>query len=72
MPIGLYERVFPMDIVPSFLLRALAMGDLEHAQALGVLELDEEDVALLSFVCPSKSDYGILLRDLLTTIEKEG
>ena len=72
VPIGVYERVFPMDILPSFLLRALAMGDIEQAQALGVLELDEEDVALLSFVCPSKSDYGIKLRDVLTTIEKEG
>ncbi len=72
VPIGLYEQVFPLDILPSFLLRALAMGDLEQAQALGALELDEEDVALLSFVCPSKSDYGVQLRDVLTTIEKEG
>lgn len=72
VPIGVYEKVFPMDILPSFLLRALAMGDLEQAQALGALELDEEDVALLSFVCPSKSDYGLQLRDVLTTIEKEG
>ncbi len=72
VPIGVYERVFPLDILPSFLLRALAMGDLEQAQALGALELDEEDVAVLSFVCPSKSDFGLQLRDVLTTIEKEG
>lgn len=72
VPIGVYERVFPMDIMPSFLLRALAMGDLEQAEALGALELDEEDLALLSFVCPSKSDFGVHLRDVLTTIEKEG
>ncbi len=72
VPIGVFERVFPLDIMPSFLVRALAMGDLEQAQALGALELDEEDLALLSFVCPSKSDFGVHLRAVLTTIEKEG
>ena len=72
VPIGVYERVFPIDILPSFLLRALAMGDLEQAEALGALELDEEDLALLTFVCPSKSDHGQNLRDVLTIIEKEG
>ncbi len=72
VPIGAYERVFPMDILPTFLLRALLVGDIERAEKLGVLELDEEDVALCSFVCPGKSDYGRHLRDLLTTIEKDG
>ncbi len=72
VPIGVYERVFPLDILPSALLRALAMGDLEHAEALGALELDEEDLALLTFVCPSKSEHGQNLRDVLTLIEKEG
>ncbi len=72
VPIGVYERVFPIDILPSFLLRALAVGDCEHAEALGALELDEEDLALLTFVCPSKSEHGQKLRDVLTTIEKEG
>ncbi|MCP5068604.1 MAG: NADH:ubiquinone reductase (Na(+)-transporting) subunit A, partial [bacterium] len=72
VPIGLYEKVFPLDILPSFLLRALAMGDVEQAEALGALELDEEDLALLTFVCPSKSEHGQKLRDVLTLIEKEG
>ncbi len=72
VPIGVYERVFPMDILPSFLLRALAMGDLEQAEALGALELAEEDLSLLTFVCPSKAEYGPRLREVLTTIEKEG
>lgn len=72
VPLGNYERVFPMDILASFMLRALLVGDLERAEQLGVLELDEEDVALCSFVCPGKSDYGQHLRDLLTTIEKDG
>lgn len=72
VPVGVYERVFPMDILPTFLVRALAVGDLERAEELGALELDEEDVALCSFVCPGKLDYGAHLRDILTTIEKDG
>lgn len=70
--IGMHERVFPMDIMPTFLVKALVMGDVEQAEALGALELDEEDVALLSFVCASKHDYGAHLRSVLTTIQKEG
>jgi Na+-transporting NADH:ubiquinone oxidoreductase subunit A len=72
VPVGVYERVMPMDIMPTQLLRSLLMHDTETAEELGVLELDEEDVALCSFVCPGKSDYGPLLRKVLTTIEKEG
>ena len=72
VPIGSYERVFPIDILPSFLVRALAVGDIEQAEALGALELDEEDMALLTFVCPSKSEHGQKLREALTLIEKEG
>jgi len=72
VPIGLYERVMPMDIMPTFLLRALMSDDLERAEELGCLELDEEDLALCTFVCPSKIDYGPALRRNLTQIEKEG
>ncbi|MCZ6508048.1 MAG: Na(+)-translocating NADH-quinone reductase subunit A [Acidobacteria bacterium] len=72
VPIGVYEKVFPFDWPPSNLMRALAAGDQEQAIELGVLELDEEDLALCSYVCPGKHDYGSYLRDILTTIEKEG
>jgi Na+-transporting NADH:ubiquinone oxidoreductase subunit A len=72
VPIGSYERVFPMDILPTFMMRSLVMGDFERAMELGILELDEEDVALCSFVCPGKNDYGFYLRDLLNEIEKDG
>ncbi len=72
VPIGMYERVMPMDILPTFLLRALLIGDIERAEELGCLELDEEDLALCTFVCPSKIEYGPLLRKVLTIIEKEG
>jgi len=72
VPLGSYERVFPMDILPTFMLRALVMKDVERAEQLGCLELDEEDLALCSFVCPGKIDYGAYLREVLTMIEKEG
>lgn len=72
VPIGSYERVMPLDIIPTLLLRDLAAGDTDSAQALGCLELDEEDLALCTFVCPGKSEYGPLLRQALDKIEKEG
>lgn len=71
VPIGAYEQVMPMDILPTQLLRALIVGDIETAQNLGALELDEEDLALCSYVCPGKYEYGPILRDNLTRIEKE-
>ncbi|WP_370978505.1 Na(+)-translocating NADH-quinone reductase subunit A [Agaribacterium sp. ZY112] len=72
VPVGAYERVMPLDILPTQLLRAIIVGDTETAQQLGCLELDEEDLALCTYVCPGKYEYGPLLRDNLTTIEKEG
>lgn len=72
VPIGVYEKVMPLDILPTQLLRSLITKDAELAQALGVLELDEEDLALCTFVCPGKYDYGTILRENLTRIEKEG
>lgn len=71
VPIGAFERVMPLDLMPTFLLRALLMGQDERAEKLGVLELDEEDLALCTFVCPGKAEYGPLLRRALTRIEKE-
>ena len=70
-PLGSLERVMPLDILPTPLLRALAVGDTERALDLGCMELEEEDLALCTFVCPSKLDYGALLRRTLTQIEKE-
>lgn len=72
VPIGTYERVVPLDVLPTQLLRALLVRDTDSAQALGCLELDEEDLALCSFVCPSKYDYGPALRESLEQIEREG
>ena len=72
VPVGSYEKVMPLDILPTQLLRALLVGDTEVAQQLGCLELDEEDLALCTFACPGKYEYGPILRDNLTRIEQEG
>ena len=72
VPIGNYERVMPLDILPTVLLRDLLAGDTDGAQALGCLELDEEDLALCTSVCPGKYEYGPVLREVLTRIEQEG
>jgi len=72
VPVGNYEEVMPLDILPTQLLRAIIVGDTEMAQKLGCLELDEEDLALCTYVCAGKYEYGPILRDNLTRIEKEG
>ncbi len=72
VPVGAYERVMPLDVLPTQLLRSLIVGDTATAQQLGALELDEEDLALCTFVCPGKYEYGPILRDILNRIEKEG
>jgi len=68
VPIGAYERVMPFDLMPTFLLRALITGNAEWAEEMGCVELDEEDLALCTFVCPGKFEYGPLLRTMLTRI----
>ncbi len=72
VPSGNYEKVMPLDILPTFLLRALCVDDIEDAEKLGALELDEEDLALCTFACQSKIEFGPILRRNLTKIEKEG
>ena len=72
IPVEAYQLVTPLNILPTQLLRALVVGDTDTARALGCLELDEEDLALCTFVDPSKYEYGPVLRATLTQIEKEG
>ena len=72
VPVDAFERILPFDILPVPLLRALLIKDTDQAQALGCLELDAEDLALCSFVCPGKNDYGAVLRVNLEQIERDG
>lgn len=72
VPIGVFEGVMPLDILPTQLIRALVVMDVDAAESLGALELDEEDLALCSFVDSGKHDFGMALRANLAHIEKEG
>lgn len=72
VPIGSFEKVMPLDIEPTAMMKALCMQDTEMLQSLGALELAEEDLGLCSYVCSSKNDYGPMLRKALVTIEREG
>ncbi|MCC9605514.1 Na(+)-translocating NADH-quinone reductase subunit A [Blastopirellula sp. JC732] len=72
IPTGMYEKVMPLDIEPTALLKSLVVNDMESAQALGALELEEEDLALCTYVDTGKHDFGSALRKNLTRIEAEG
>ena len=72
VPIGTFEELMPQNYLPTQLLRALLVKDTDAAQALGGLELDEEDLGLVGFACPAKYEYGQALRECLQKIEKEG
>lgn len=69
LPLPAYEQVMPLRLLAVPLLRALAAGDVETAERLGCLELGEEDMALLSHVCPIDGDYGPMLRFALDELE---
>jgi Na+-transporting NADH:ubiquinone oxidoreductase subunit A len=70
--IGSFEAVMPLDILATPLLKALLVGDTDSARELGCLELAEEDLALCTFVCNGKYDYGPHLRSNLLEIEVNG
>jgi len=71
VPVGAFENLMPLDILPTQLLRSLVVGDIVNAQELGCLELEEADLALMTYACAGKYEYGTILRDVLTRIEKE-
>ncbi|MDA3926199.1 MAG: Na(+)-translocating NADH-quinone reductase subunit A [Kiritimatiellae bacterium] len=72
VPLGIFEKVMPLDILPTQLAKALLIKDINDCLRLGVLELDEEDLALMTYSCSGKNDYGALLREVLDIIFKEG
>ena len=71
VPVGSYEEIIPLDILMTQLLKALVVGDIEVAIDLGMLELTAEDLALATYVCPSKYDYCSILMDNLNKVYEE-
>lgn len=70
-PLESFEKVFPFKTSALFLLKSLLIKDSELSVKLGCLELDEEDMGLCSFICPSKHDWGSILREELNLLEEE-
>ena len=70
--IGAWEAVTPLDIYPTWLIRAIQANDLDEAIKLGLLEVTEEDVALCTYVDPCKIDVGAIVRQGLDLYRKEG
>jgi Na+-transporting NADH:ubiquinone oxidoreductase subunit A len=68
---GQYERVFPMDIYPEHLVKAILAGDVDKMEQLGIYEVVEEDFALCEFVCTSKTEVQSIIRDGINLMIKE-
>lgn len=68
---GNYDKVFPMDIMPLQLLKAMTVGDIELMENLGIYEIAPEDFALCEFICPSKSKIQELVRETLDMAHEE-
>ena len=69
---GRWESVLPMDILPEFLVKSILARDIEEMEKLGIYECAEEDFALCSFVCQSKTDVSGIIRAGLQLAEREG
>ena len=68
---GEYDRVFPMDIYPEYLIKAMIAGNIDRMEALGAYEVAPEDFALCEFVCTSKMPLQAIVREALDNLKKE-
>lgn len=66
-----YDKVFPMDIYPEYLLKAIIAGDIDRMEALGIYEVAPEDFALCEFVCSSKMEVQRIVRQGLDMLRAE-
>ena len=71
VPINTWENVLPMDILPNELYRSIMAKDIEEMENLGIIECDDEDFALCSFACPSKTDVSGVIRQGLNLLQAE-
>ena len=69
---GEYEKVVPMDVLPVHLCKAILVEDIELMEQLGIYEVAPEDLALCSYICPSKIEFGNIILKGIETMEKEG
>ena len=68
---GEYDKVFPMDIYPEYLIKAMIAGNLDRMEALGAYEVAPEDFALCEYVCTSKMPLQAIVRQALDNMKNE-
>jgi Na+-transporting NADH:ubiquinone oxidoreductase subunit A len=68
---GEYDKVFPMDIYPEYLIKAMIAGNIDQMEALGAYEVAPEDFALCEYVCTSKMPLQAIVRQALDNLKKE-
>lgn len=68
---GEYDKVFPFDIYPEYLLKAIMAGDIDRMEKLGIYEVAPEDFALPEFVDTSKIELQKIVREGLDNLRKE-
>lgn len=68
---GEYDKVFPMDIYPEYLIKAMIAGNLDKMEQLGAYEVAPEDFALCEFVCTSKMPLQAIVRKALDNMKQE-
>lgn len=68
---GEYDKVFPMDIFPEQLIKAIITGDIDRMEALGIYEVAPEDFAICEFVDSSKLELQRIVREGLDMLRKE-
>ncbi len=66
---GVFEKVTPMDILPTHLLKAILAEDFDDMEGLGIYEVIEEDLALCEFVDVSKHDVQAIVREGIDLIQ---
>lgn len=66
---GVFEKVLPMDILPTHLLKAIIAEDFDEMEALGIYEVIEEDLALCEFVDVSKHEVQSIIREGLDLVQ---
>ena len=72
IPMGNWDKVLPMDILPEFLVKNILANDIEMMEKLGIYECSPEDFALCSFVCQSKVEVSDIIESGLDIMEVEG
>lgn len=69
---GEFEKLVPLDIYPTQLIKACIIGDIELMENLGIYEVEPEDLALCEFADTSKTEIQAIIREGLEKIRKEG